>query len=376
MLAGTVVVGAEVTPGECLGLHASNSPLMAPLSSSRLVDLGGRHMDKTQSLGHVRRRDAVHRRVPWRSVDLRDRQAVGDSRCCRSGPEEHPQRPQHPGWVTHDPAGCSVLRGVLAVVGRDLRPRDRHRRGKPERDRALCRSPPTRSGPSPSSRSTSSSSTRSRCTAAVRPIRRVEEEPPEVRPLREDARLLGANSSSVRTPCCFRAARSLSCSTRSSAPAAKADRRGGAVLLLAGRAHPARPSDSPGGGSRGWRRRSPFRRRRRCAPFREAVLACGSPFWSGRRSAASRASMRAWAGIRSIAISTPPLRRTAAANGAALRFSYMSITAALPGSIASAASASSSPNRPEDAPSKMTKSPTLLSSRSRARTRRRSRPRS
>src|SRR3954462_4133284 len=46
--------------------------------------------------------------------------------------------------------------------------------------------------------------------------------------------------------------------------------------------------------------------------------------------------MMAWIGIRPLAMSWPPERRAAEANGAAQRFSKMSTPAVLPGSIAAA----------------------------------------
>ena len=72
-------------------------------------------------------------------------------------------------------------------------------------------------------------------------------------------------------------------------------------------------------------------------------------------SAASSAASMAWTGIRPLATSWPPLRRTATANGAAQTFSYIRIPAELPGSrTAVASSTSSDPSSPDDAPSKTT----------------------
>ena len=52
--------------------------------------------------------------------------------------------------------------------------------------------------------------------------------------------------------------------------------------------------------------------------------------------------MIAWIGIRPLAISWPPDRRAADANGAAHRFSQMSTPAVLPGSMAAARCSTSS----------------------------------
>ena len=84
---------------------------------------------------------------------------------------------------------------------------------------------------------------------------------------------------------------------------------------------PARPSVDPGDGLPGSRRRSRCRRPQLCGPFREEVLAWLCPFSQDAASAASRASIRSCAGMRSNATGTPPLRRTAEMNGAAQRFS-------------------------------------------------------
>ena len=60
----------------------------------------------------------------------------------------------------------------------------------------------------------------------------------------------------------------------------------------------------------------------------------------------------AWTGMRPLATSWPPDRRTATATGAAQRFSQTSTAADVPGSRAAAASSrSSSPSSPDDAPS-------------------------
>ena len=54
------------------------------------------------------------------------------------------------------------------------------------------------------------------------------------------------------------------------------------------------------------------------------------------------AAMMAWMGIRPLAMSCPPARRMAEANGAAHRFSQIRTPAVLPGSMAAARSATSS----------------------------------
>ena len=60
----------------------------------------------------------------------------------------------------------------------------------------------------------------------------------------------------------------------------------------------------------------------------------------------------AWTGMRPLATSWPPERRSATAMGAAQRFSQTSTAATVPGSSAVAASSRSSwPSRPDDAPS-------------------------
>ena len=103
-------------------------------------------------------------------------------------------------------------------------------------------------------------------------------------------------------------------------PAGAGRLRGGVLLrLLLGARVLRGPSVRLGDGSRGSRRRS------RC---RRGGGACNAAkqSWHGfvlsrdAASAASRASIRSWAGMRSNATGTPPLRRTAATNGAAQQF--------------------------------------------------------
>ena len=141
-----------------------------------------------------------------------------------------------------------------------------------------------------------------------------------------------ANSASVSTPCSFSSASCVSLSTRLSVGAAGARRRRLRrrllVRLLLGvllrplvrlaaadavRDGRRRPGDDSGAGHP-------------AEQMASVVL-----FVPSSASAASSAASTSSCGIRWLSISTPPLRRTAAANGAAQRFSYMITSAADPG---------------------------------------------
>ena len=76
-------------------------------------------------------------------------------------------------------------------------------------------------------------------------------------------------------------------------------------------------------------------------PTRAGLTGISGSYRRGYLSASIEA-MIAWMGIRPLAISWPPERRAAAANGAAHRFSQMSTPAVVPGSIAAARCATSS----------------------------------
>ena len=143
-----------------------------------------------------------------------------------------------------------------------------------------------------------------------------------------------ANSCSVRTPCAFSSPSCLSCSSRSGADGA--ERWSGTCCGCwhagaGGRRFLSRPTSGPDGAGRDHRRQMLFRRPRPSVRSRGEVWACQPPIGvivtgcreSGASTAsrASSAAMTSVAGIRALAISSPPAFLAAATKGTAHVFS-------------------------------------------------------